>query len=168
MTVPVHGLPPLLYVGLEVAAVPPALKGSRWHVIEAVSSEGGTGELVRLSGVRSIGAAEELTGKTLLAAVGDLPSDLALHDVDALLDRDVQDASGTKLGTISEVMRGPANDVWVVDGAAFGEVLLPVIPEVVVSLPADGPIVVAVPDGLLPASASSDTAPTPDSSTERF
>ena len=44
-------------------------------------------------------------------------------------------------------MRGPANDVWVVRGAR-GEILLPVIDDVVSAVPESGPIPVRVPAGL--------------------
>ena len=43
---------------------------------------------------------------------------------------------------------GPANDVWVIDGP-FGEVLVPVVDEVVVEVPDAGPIIVSVPSGLV-------------------
>ena len=51
------------------------------------------------------------------------------------------DAQAGPLGTIAEVMRGPANDVWVVrDGGR--ELLLPVIDSVVSEVPEAGPITV--------------------------
>ena len=73
---------------------------------------------------------------------------MALHDAEALLDREVVDNSLGYLGTISEVMVGPANDVWVI-GGPFGEVLVPVVDEVVVEVPDAGPIIVSVPAGLV-------------------
>ena len=150
MTVPVHGLPSLVREGLEVACVPPALRGSRWHRVESVSADDRAGALVRLSGVDALDAAEELVGKTLLARVSDLPADLALHDPQRLLGRAVTDATLGELGTISEVMCGPANDVWAVEGT-FGEVLLPVVDAVVSEVPDEGPIPVRVPAGLVDA-----------------
>ena len=146
MTVPVHGLPPLLPEGMTVALVPPVLKGSRWHEVVSVSGSGGTGELVALSGSTDLGAAEELAGKVILARVEDLPASYELHDVDALIGREVSDASLGPLGTIDEVMVGVANDVWVIRGR-FGEVLVPVVDEFVSEVPPAGPIVVRVPDG---------------------
>ena len=149
VTVPVHGLPPLLCAGMTVAAVPPALKASRWHTVRDATSDGGTGQLVALTGARTIGEAEELVGKTLLARVSELPKDYELSDVDALLGRQVCDRRLGLLGTIVEVLRGPANDVWVVDEGAYGELLLPVIPDVVEGVPANGSIVVDVPAGIV-------------------
>ncbi len=139
----------MLSVGMKVAAVPPALKQSRWHTVTSVEEGSGSGQLVALSGSRSIGSAQELAGKVLLASVESLPEDYALHDVDALLDREVVSHTYGSLGTITEILTGPANDVWVVDGP-YGEVLLPVIDEVVRAIDAAGPLEVNVPDGLIP------------------
>ena len=150
MTVPVHGLPSLVREGLEVACVPPALRGSRWYRVEAVVADGRAGSLVQLSGVGTLDAAEELVGKTLLARVCDLPADLSLHDPERLVGRAVTDAVLGELGTISEIMQGPAQDVWVIEGP-FGEVLVPVVDAVVSEVPDEGPIEVRVPAGLVDA-----------------
>ena len=149
MTVPVHGLPPLLHEGMEVALVPPLLKRDRWHTVHSASAEGGAGQLVALSGCRSIGAAQELVGSTILARVDDLPADYLLHDVESLLGREVEDETHGTLGTIIEVMTGAANDVWVIEGP-FGEVLVPVVDEFVLACDDHGPIRVRVPDGTVP------------------
>ena len=53
------------------------------------------------------------------------------------------------LGTIVEIMSAPANDVWVVEGNRYGEVLIPVIEQVVLDLPDQGTISVRVMDGLI-------------------
>ena len=53
------------------------------------------------------------------------------------------------LGRIVEVMETPANDVWVIDGGPYGEVLIPVVPHVVSAIPQDGPILVQIMDGLI-------------------
>ncbi len=53
------------------------------------------------------------------------------------------------LGTIVEIMSTPANDVWVVEGDRYGEVLIPVIEQVVLDLPDQGTISVHVMDGLI-------------------
>lgn len=149
VTVAVHGLPALVHEGLEVAVVPPGLRGSRWHTVESVRRDDRAGELVALSGVSSLADAEELVGKTLLARVRDLPADLPLHDPERLVGREVSDVRLGPLGTIAEVILGPANDVWAVRGPS-GEVLLPVVDAVVTEVPASGDISVRVPDGLVP------------------
>ena len=148
VTVPVHGLPPVLREGMTVAVVPPPPKGTRWHEVLSCEEGGRSGQRAALSGVSTIAAAEELVGRYLLVSEVSLPADLALHDPERLVGREVEDDSGRALGSISEVMLGPANDVWVVRGE-LGEVLLPVIDEVVSEVPAEGPIRVSLPAGLL-------------------
>lgn len=148
VTVPVDGLPPVLSEGLRVAVVPPALKGSRWHeVLDVESSE--AGQLVALSGVDDLGAAKAIAGRWLLAAEADLPADLSLHDAAHLCGREVVDARLGSLGTIEEVLRGPAQDVWVVRGER-GETLLPAVEAYVDELDDEGPIRVTCPRGLAP------------------
>lgn len=147
VAVPTHGLPLLLRQGLKVAIVPPALRGSRYHVVQRCQ-DGEAGQLVQLSGCHTLGEAAALVGKTVLARVADLPEDLALHDADALMGRSVQDASLGFLGTIGGLMRGPANDVWIVDGP-YGEVLVPVVESMILSVPDEEDIEVEVPRGLV-------------------
>lgn len=147
VVVPTHGLPLLLHEGLVVVAVPPALKGPREYVVGRCSGEHGA-QLVALRGVSTLGQAAKLVGKTLLARVADLPADLGLHDVDALLGRDVEDEELGPLGQIAEVLRGPANDVWVVKGA-FGEVLVPAVEPIVRSWEQGFAIRVSLPSGLV-------------------
>ena len=147
VTVPVHGLPSLVSEGLEVAVVPPRLKGSRWHRVTTCSSDDRSGTLVSLSGVSTRGDAEELVGRYLLASASDLPEDLPLFDRERLVGREVIDASSGVVSTIAEVMAGPANDVWVLRGE-LGELLLPVIPDVVDHVPCEGDIEIRIPAGL--------------------
>lgn len=148
VTVSVHGLPPLLREGLETFVVPPALKGPRMRRVLS-ADEGRSGQLVSLEGVGDIDSASRLVGKLLLARVGDLPEGYALHDADALVGRPVRDVRWGRLGSVVELMRGPANDVWVIDGGPHGEVLLPVVDSVVSELPPEGEILVDAPEGLL-------------------
>lgn len=145
VAVPADGLPPLVRAGMRVAIVPPALKGDRFHDVERVSTED-AGQLLVLSGIDDRGAAEKLVGRYVLALRADLPAHVELHDAGSLVGRTVVDDALGDLGTITEVMTGPANDVWVVVGPR-GEALLPVIPTVVSEVPDDGPIAVVVPAG---------------------
>lgn len=147
VTVPVHGLPPLLRPALKVAVVPPALKGDRLRVVASASGDG-RGQLVRLSGVGGMGDASRLVGKTLLARVDDLPDGFELHDACALLGHSVADERYGDLGRIAEVLVGPANDVWVLDGP-YGEVLVPVVDSVVLGMDGGGAIRTRVPNGLV-------------------
>ncbi len=141
VTVPVDGLPSLMRKGMTVALVPPPLKGSRWHEVESVESDDRAGSLVSFCDVRDLTGAEALVGTYVLAKAGDLPEDLCLHDPRALIGREVVDVDGRDLGSIQEVMTGPANDVWVIEGP-FGELLLPVIDQVVKDAAEQGTITV--------------------------
>lgn len=153
VAVPADGLPFVMREGLRVALVPPSLREDRWHVLEGVSSRP-SGQLVRLSGVRDLESARACVGRSVLVREDDLPAGFMLHDVPRLLGREVADVTLGPLGTIREVMTGPANDVWAVCGPA-GETLVPVVDEVVDDVPEAGPIVVSLPDGLVGAGASS-------------
>jgi len=149
-------LPSLVKRGMHVALVPPPLKGTRFHDVERCEGDGRS-RLVRLSGVDDLGAAHELVGKTVLASVDDLGDDLALKDVRSLLGREVVDATYGALGTIDEVMRGPANDVWSVSGR-YGTVLVPAATELVEELPERGAIRMRLPEGLVDATAAAGDA----------
>ena len=120
------------------------------HLVRTVTSGGNSGQLVSLSGCTDLGGAEELAGSIVLARVEDLPHDYLLSDRDALVGRTVVDEEHGELGSISEVLTGAANDVWVVEGP-YGEVLVPVVDEFVVSCEQTGPLRVRVPQGTVPA-----------------
>lgn len=154
VAVPAGGLPPVLAEGLEVCVVPPALKGPRWHVVEDVETES-SGQLVSLSGISDLGSARSLAGTWLLAREADLPRDLAAHDAERLEGREVEDERLGSLGHITDVMFGPANDVWVVESDR-GETLIPVVDACVLDVPSAGPISVRVPRGLAPWDVGSD------------
>lgn len=143
---PVAGLPPLLYVGLHVACVPPQLRRNRFHTIVHTSSEG-AGQLIGLSDVDNISEAQELVGCSLLAPVYELPKDLP-PSFDELLERQVIDRRYGDLGVITHILEGPANNVWVVQ-KANKEVLVPAVDTFIKELPTQGPIVVELPSGLV-------------------
>ena len=69
---PVDGLPFLLRPGITVHVVPPTLHGARVTEVESVR-DGGSGQAVRLAGVDSLGASEELCGRYLLVDEAHLP-----------------------------------------------------------------------------------------------
>lgn len=140
-------LPFCLYEGLEVFAVPPSLYGPRRMVVEAVRNLGGDSFGVRFLGLSSIDDVEELAGCYLLANLDDL--DLGEFD-DWLIGARVVDERYGELGEVTEYLQTPANDVLVVTGA-YGEVLVPIIDEAIVSVPeSEGdPILTHVMNGLI-------------------
>ena len=149
VAVPVHGLPPLLHEGMEVAVVPPHLKGNRPHVVERVSDNGSRpGQLVSLSGVGSLKDSESLRGRYVLAKRGDLPEDVELRDAERMVGRLVVDERLGELGRVTEVIQTPANDVWAL-ATPEGELLLPAIADIHASLTDAGTVCVCVPPEML-------------------
>ena len=70
-----------------------------------------------------------------------------------LIGAQVQIDTGETLGTLVDVLETGANDVYVVDSPQYGEVLIPVLDEVVVNTDVTaGIVVVHLPEGLLPES----------------
>lgn len=164
---PVRGLPFLLDVSLRVALTPPALDRDRFCTVESVRDDG-RNWYVRFSGIDSIDAADHVRDCYVLAPEDVL--DLGTLDVawDDLIDRTVVDDRYGTLGQIQAVLETPANDVWQIEGA-YGEVLIPVIDEVVSSIPDEGDIRVHIMDGLIadtPASPAHDRAASPDRSSQ--
>lgn len=147
VVVPLHGLPFLLQPGMEVALTPPALDRDRFVRVESLMPSG-EGALVKFESVNNLSESEKLENTYVLAREDDI--ELGMFDVaiDNLLNREVCDLTRGFIGTITEVMEGPANDVWVVEGP-FGEILLPVIEQVVVDVPDDGQISVSLLDGMI-------------------
>ena len=146
-----RGLPFLLREGMTVSLTPPALKRERFpRVVSVRPCPDGTA-IVRFSCADGLDGSEPLAGCYVLARAEDVelgPLDAAFDD---LIGRDVVDARYGDLGRIREVMETPANDVWVVEGDAYGEVLIPVIDQVIPEIPDDGPIEVSLMDGLVDA-----------------
>jgi len=118
-------------VGLTVWLVPPPA-GVRSATVTAVRP-GPKGPLVKLSGVDDPDTAATLRGANLSARAGDLPDD-ALEEEPDPVGLAVRDADRGDLGTVEDVIVTGANDVWVVRGGRFGEVLIPVIEQCIASV----------------------------------
>lgn len=135
--------------GLDVWFVPPpaTVRAGR---IEGVRP-GPKGPLVKVSGVDTVDAAYTLCGTEMLAKRADIPDDWfegAEADFDAL-GMTVHDDEHGLLGKVVETIVTGANDVWVVEGP-LGEILLPVIDEVVLDIDEEaGVIAVKLLPGLL-------------------
>lgn len=87
--------------------------------------------LVRFEEVEDRDQAESLNGRYLMVPASEVPP---LPDGEywphQLLGSEVVTESGRSLGRISEVVRTPANDVWVADGPD-GQALVPALKDVV-------------------------------------
>lgn len=143
----VGDLPFFVYEGLHVHVVPPSLRGPRHLVVSEVIESGGSAYRLRFAGVDTIDDAEQIAGRYLLANVADLDG---YEDYGSEIGLRVEDERFGDLGIIEEIIETPANDVWVVRGR-YGEVLIPVIDDVIVSYPQDitDPMVTHVMDGLI-------------------
>ncbi|MGH2542042.1 MAG: ribosome maturation factor RimM [Ardenticatenaceae bacterium] len=112
--------------------------------------------LIRFQGITGRDEAERLRGRELSLPLELLP-DLAEDEyyVAEIVGLTVESEEGEVLGEVAEVMFTGANEVYVVRGGPYGEILLPAIESVVQSVALDeGRIRVALPEGLL------DEAPT--------
>ena len=115
---------------MRVALTPPALKRDRFCTVVSVTDTG-DGDLVSFEGIDDLTAAEGITGCYVLANRDDFELDSLDAAYTDLMGREVVDERFGSLGTIVEIMSTPANDVWVVEGDRYGEVLIPVIEQVV-------------------------------------
>jgi 16S rRNA processing protein RimM len=126
------GLPLERLVGVHVWFVPPP-GIIRTSFIVGVRP-GPKGPLVKLDGVDGPDAAAALRGCTMLAAASDVPEDITPEEEDDLTGVRVFDEQRGDLGVIDEVLVTGANDVWIVRGGPFGEVLIPVIEQCIVGV----------------------------------
>ncbi|MDF1542506.1 MAG: ribosome maturation factor RimM [Anaerosomatales bacterium] len=118
-------------VNLPVWVVPPPA-GPLQSVVESVRP-GPKGPLVKLSGFSNRADAELLRGRTLVARPEDLPegwSEVPEDDIGLK----VTDTERGSVGTVVDVIRTGANDVWVLAEGPYGEVLVPVIDDVVLGI----------------------------------
>ena len=140
--------PFVLYEGLRVHVVPPTLYGPRDLVIDKIEDLSERSCIAHFEGVDSIEDAEQIAGRQLLADADDISFEGA--ELYAEIGRSVVDERFGNLGEITELIETPANDVWVVAGER-GEVLIPVIEDVVVDIPEDerAPIRTRIMDGLI-------------------
>lgn len=128
---PLTGPPFFMPVGLQVWLVPPP-GSSASTTVESVRP-GPKGPLVKLAGIDDIDAAKRLANCEILAREQDVPEQIEEEDDFDLTGYSVASDEGLALGDISETIVTGANDVWVVHGK-LGEILLPVIDDVVLEI----------------------------------
>jgi 16S rRNA processing protein RimM len=140
-------LPAQRLVGLQVWVVPPPTRGALPLRIGS-ARPGPKGMLLSFDEIRSRDEARDLTGSWILvreSELGDL--DPQRQDV---LGYTVVDEERGDIGEVSDTIVTGANDVLVVDGGPFGQVLVPVIDEVVIDVDDDrGRIAVRLLPGLI-------------------
>ena len=107
--------------------------------------------LLSLAGCRSRNDAEALRDKTVMIATDQAaPLEDGEYYLFELIGLNVI-ADQVDLGRVKEVLETGANDVYVVDGGAFGEVLIPAHDETILNIDFDArAITMSLPEGLLP------------------
>lgn len=108
--------------------------------------------LLKFAGIDDRTEAEMLRGLRVMVDIDDAvpleEDEFYLYEVIGLT---VRTADDIELGTIRSVIETGANDVYVVKGRAYGEVLIPAHDETIVEIDFDaGVLTVSLPDGLLP------------------
>jgi 16S rRNA processing protein RimM len=129
--IPATDLPFSLPEGLEVRFVPPVV-GIGAQRVESVRP-GPKGPLVKLADIHDISTASKLVGATMVTRAEDDPFDRGEEEPDPV-GLVVTDEERGELGEITDVIVTGANDVWVVHGDRYGEVLIPVIADVVLEV----------------------------------
>ncbi|MBN2847757.1 MAG: 16S rRNA processing protein RimM [Coriobacteriia bacterium] len=115
--------------GIDLWLVPPTPRGARALRVSSVR-EGAKGFIVRFDVADDAHGAGDMAGAWVLARDEDVPPPEAAEP--DLLGSDVVDEQRGLLGTLTDVIHTGANDVLVVDDGPFGQVLVPVIDDVVI------------------------------------
>jgi len=130
--------------------------------IESIQHEKGDNWLMWLTGVTTREDADRLRDRYMLVSLAEAvpleEDEVYLFQVFGLT---VVTAEGQVLGRVADVIETGANDVYVVQGGPFGEVLIPAIAGVVLNIDvAAGQMRVNLPPGLLdPAEPDTDADP---------
>jgi len=112
----------------DVWIVPPPESGAVAHRLSDLRPTP-KGVIARVSSVETAAEAHELTGRWLLIDGEGLPS--ADEAEDDVVGFEVLDALRGSIGSVTEIIVTGANDVLVVEGGPYGQVLVPVIDDVI-------------------------------------
>ena len=105
----------------------------RSHIAELIDN------IAKIKGVDTIEDAERLRGKTVYINRDDINLGEGVHFVQDLLGLEIRDAdSGKVYGTLTDVLRTGANDVYEITDSDGKKYLAPVIDEVVIEINTDG------------------------------
>ena len=96
--------------------------------------------ILKFKGIDNINDVEKYKGKDLLVTRENaVPLEENEYYIADLIDMEVYNEDGSRLGILNDVMQTGANDVYVINGINR-EYLIPAIPEVVISTDIDGNI----------------------------
>lgn len=124
-------------VGIEVWFVPPPARLRTARI--STARQGPKALLLGFDGVDDAALASELRGTEILANDADI--EIAEEELEPdVTGFQVLDAARGNLGTVTDTIVTGANDVWVVDGP-FGQVLIPVIDDVVKDIDEESQII---------------------------
>lgn len=134
--------------GTSVWVVPPAPHARPYRILGV--RELPKGPVLSLEGVSDLSTAERLRGRTLLVDAALVPeATLAADELDVIGFEVVDEMRGV-LGSVESIIVTGANDVLEVAGGPFGDVLIPVIDQVIIDVDEDARrIDVRLLDGLL-------------------
>jgi 16S rRNA processing protein RimM len=108
--------------------------------------------LLKLNGVNDRTQAEDFRELYVMVAFEEaIPLEEGEFYLFQLIGLEVHTDEGEFLGKITDIIETGANDVYVVNSPAHGEILIPVLDEIIleINIP-DGKALVKLPDGLLP------------------
>lgn len=170
-----NNLPFLLAQHMRVCILPPELTGHRWFTVKAIQGDdahndahddahndasaavGATahdafyarsGVVVSFNEVTTMNQAQTLVGKTICVPTHALPEDVVRYNAADLIGTRVIDTNYGELGTIDDILFGPTQNVWVIQGR-YGEILLPAVDEFIEGFDEAGSIRVCTPTGLI-------------------
>jgi 16S rRNA processing protein RimM len=117
--------------------------------------------LIRLEGVEDRDQAEVFRNQYMFVSLAEaVPLEEGEVYLFQVMGITVKTVAGLELGRVTEYIETGANDVYVVQGAAYGEVLIPAIDGVLIKIDtAAGIMWVNPPPGLLPGEDESDESP---------
>jgi 16S rRNA processing protein RimM len=120
--------------------------------------------LIHIRGVDDRDAAEKFREQYLMVSLADaVPLEEDEVYLFQVLGLEVRTQEGETLGKVTDIIETGANDVYVVQGGAYGEVLIPAISGVIIDIsPESGLMLVNPPPGLLPDAKEQDTSPDED------
>ncbi len=132
--------------GADVWIVPPPASGAVARRIEGLR-QGPKHALVRITGVSTSAEAHEAVGRWLVTGGAEVA---AAAETDEFLGLLVRDRARGDIGVVTDVIVTGANDVLVVDGDRYGQVLIPVIDDVIMDVDlAKKTVEVVLLDGLI-------------------
>ena len=117
-------------IGLHIWITPPPLEWRDGCIVEA--DERADGYVLRFEGLEDVDIAKQLAGANIVIDAKDMRTEWQAADAADGCGLAVHDTRYGDVGVVREVLATGANDVWVLDGP-YGEVLIPVIDEVIIA-----------------------------------